>query len=176
MVQGAAGDRDAFHLLVQRWERPVFAFLLRMLGSPEEAQDLCQETFLRVIGSATSYEGRGQFRSWLFRIAGNQARARLRRSKILSWLPFDQDRPHPPSPEPDIQQELEARDTVQEVRQAIARLPERQRRALVLKQYHDMKYSEIAESMQLSVPAVQMLLHRAMQALRKEFSSRGGRP
>ena len=54
--------------------------------------------------------------------------------------------------------------------------PTRQRRALVLKQYHDMKYSEIAESMQLSVPAVQMLLHRAMQALRKEFSSRGGRP
>ena len=78
MARGGQGDEEAFRLLVTRWERPVFAFLERMLGSREEAQDLGQETFVRVFQQARRYRAAGRFRSWLFRIAGNLARSRLR--------------------------------------------------------------------------------------------------
>ena len=86
MMRAAKGDRTAFGILVQRWERPVFAFLARMLASAEEAEDLVQEAFLRVWGHAGRYRPSGQFKSWLFRIAGNLARSRLRRNKVVRWI------------------------------------------------------------------------------------------
>ncbi len=169
MAHGARGDDAAFRVLVERWQTPVFAFLVRMLGSREDAQDLCQETFLRMVRSADTYQATGQFQSWLFRIAGNLARSRARRRKILRWFSFEEHHPDPPSTEPDALQELEMSESRIEVREAIARLPDRQREALVLKQYQNLKYREIADAMGLSVNAVQMLLHRAMQSLRKDL-------
>ncbi len=173
MELGAAGDEQAFRILVERWERPIFAFLVRMLGSPEDAQDLAQETFMRMIRSAGKYRATGQFQSWLFRIAGNQARSRLRRRKILKWLPFDENRQDPPSQVSSPLEDLERQEIQLEMREAIAKLPVRQREALLLKQYQNLKYREIAEVMDLSVAAVQMLLHRAMEALRKEYARKG---
>lgn len=174
MERGARGDEDALRVLVERWEDQVFAFLLRMLGSREEAQDLTQETFIRMIRHAGKFKAQGQFQSWLFRIAGNQARSRLRRRKILRWLSFDDEKPDPPSPLADPLAELERQESRAEVRLAIRKLPARQREALVLKHYMDMKYKEIAETMGLTVGSVQMLLHRALQALRHDLLPRGG--
>ncbi len=173
MAQGAAGDEQAFRILVERWERPVFAFMVRMLGSREDAQDLVQETFMRMISAAGNYQASGQFQSWLFRIAGNQARSRLRRRKILRWLPFDHDRDDLPAHDASPLEELERAEIRAEMRRCIAKLPVRQREALLLKQYQGLKYREIAEAMDLSVAAVQMLLHRAMEALRKEYARKG---
>lgn len=173
MAQGARGDDSAFRILVERWQNQVFAFLLRMLGCPEDAQDLCQETFMRMISSADTYKGQGQFQSWLFRIAGNQARSRLRRRKVLRWFSFDNNRQDPPSLALNAHQELERAETRADVTRAIDKLPPRQKEALLLKQYQGMKYEEIAETMGLSVSAVQMLLHRAMKALRNDFLPRG---
>ncbi len=173
MAQGAAGDEQAFRILVERWERPVFAFMVRMLGSREDAQDLVQETFMRMISAAGNYQASGQFQSWLFRIAGNQARSRLRRRKILRWLPFDHDRDDLPAHDASPLEELERAEIQAEMRRCIAKLPVRQREALLLKQYQGLKYREIAEAMDLSVAAVQMLLHRAMEALRKEYARKG---
>lgn len=173
MVQGANGDQSAFRVLVERWQNQVFAFLLRMLGSPEDAQDLCQETFIRMIRSADKYQPQGQFQSWLFRIAGNQARSRLRRQKIVRWIPWDSDRPDPPSTTPDPYQQVADEETRQEVSRAIDKLPPRQKEALLLKQYQGLRYKEIAETMGLTVSSVQMLLHRAMLALKDDFSQKG---
>jgi RNA polymerase sigma-70 factor (ECF subfamily) len=168
VARGADGDDEAFRVLVGRWEQPVFAFLHRMLGSAEEAQDLTQETFLRVVKGAGKYEASGQFRSWLFRIAGNQARSRLRRRKIVRWVSFDagaHDVPH----ERHAEHDLEAADTRDTVRAALARLPERQRHAVLLRQYQEMSYREIADQLGATVPAVESLLHRAMAALREDL-------
>ena len=166
------GDENALRILVERWERQVFAFLVRMLGSPEEAEDLCQDTFMNVIKAAERYQSEGKFQSWLFRIAGNQARSRLRRRKILRWLPLANDYDNTPAQEADPLDELTAQENRDIVQDAIARLPERQRQALVLKQYHDLSYQEISEALDASVSSVQMLLHRAMTALRKDLASR----
>lgn len=166
LARGAAGDDRSLRILVERWEGPVYSFLLRMLGSREEAQDLTQETFLRMIAAADRYRADGRFRSWLFRIAGNQARSRLRRRKVIRWLSLDLVAVDPPAPVPDALDRLAADQRRAGLRRHLAALPERQRQAVVLKYEHDLSYQEIADAMQTTVASVQMLLHRATTALR----------
>ena len=175
MGRGARGDPQAFRRLVERWERPVHAFLERMTGSPDDAMDLTQETFVRMCRSASRYRPTGRFKSWLFRIAGNLARSRLQRRKILRWLPLTHEHAAAAASDPDPSDILADREEQRIVQEAIARLPERQRQALVLKQFQDMRYQEIADAMGSSVSSVQMLLHRAMTALRKDLASRRDR-
>ena len=172
MTDYVEGDEYALRILVERWERKVFAFLVRILGSPEEAEDLCQDTFIKLIKAASRYQSDGKFQSWLFRIAGNQARSRLRRRKILRWLPLTNEYDNAPIQGPDVLDTLVGREERQSVQKAIGRLPERQRQAIILKQYQEMSYQEISEAMDTSVSSVQMLLHRAMTALRKDLASR----
>lgn len=171
MTDFVGGDQNALRVLVGRWERPVFAFLVRMLGSPEEAEDLCQDTFMKLIKASDAYHPEGKFQSWLFRIAGNQARSRLRRRKILRWLPLTNDYDNAPEPGPDPLGVLEGQERAHMVQEAISRLPERQRQALVLKQYQDLSYQEIADAMGSTVSSVQMLLYRAMAALRDDLDT-----
>lgn len=170
MVLGAQGREDALAILVRRWEKPVFSFLEFMLGSREEAQDTAQETFLRMCQHAKQYRPSGQFRSWLFRIAGNLARSRLRRRKILRWVHFDSALHDRPAPGEGPAGNLEKEQERLAVRQALARLPDRQRQAVVLRQYEDLSYREIAETMGATVPAVETLLFRAMAALRRDLA------
>jgi RNA polymerase sigma-70 factor (ECF subfamily) len=165
------GDEHALRILVERWERPIFAFLFRMLGSAEEAEDLCQDTFMNLIKAADRYQSSGRFQSWLFRIAGNKARSRLRRRKILRWLPLNNEYDNTPAQNSNALDHLAGQQQEIVVQNAIAKLPERQREALILKQYNEMSYQEIAEAMDTSVSAIQMLLHRAMTALRKDLAS-----
>ncbi len=174
MLDYARGDENALRILVQRWERQVFAFLYRMLGSAEEAEDLCQESFMNLIKASGNYRPDGKFQSWLFRIAGNKARSRLRRRKIIRWVSLTTDNDNTPAPESDALETLAELEQQRMVQQAIARLPQRQQQALVLKQYQAMSYQEIADTMETSVPSVQMLLHRAMNAMRKDLTSQRG--
>ncbi len=115
----------------------------------------------------------GKFRSWLFRIAGNLARSRLRRRKILGWVGFEpsvHDRPttmRRDRPEAPVEREEER----VAVRRALQKLPARQRQAVVLRQYQGMAYQEIAVTMQTTVSAVETLLHRATVTLRGDLRS-----
>lgn len=176
MARTAEGEEEAFRQLVERWERPVHSFLARMLGSDEEAMDVCQEAFLRAFREAPRYRASGRFRSWLFRIAGNLARSRLRRRKIIRWMRFDQSEHELPSPDagPDISRDRE--ETRRLVRNSLERLPFRQRQAIVMRRYHDMSYQEIAGAMKTTVPAVESLLQRGMASLRKELADKGVEP
>jgi RNA polymerase sigma-70 factor (ECF subfamily) len=174
MVRVAQDDQDAFRLLVERWEQPVYAFLERMMGSREEALDLSQETFLRVYTQARRYRPMGQFRSWLFRIAGNLARSGLRRRRIVRWVHFEaplHDRPaRAVTPENDRARAVARAD----VRRALQALPDRQREAVVLRHYAELSHREIAQSMGTTVPAVESLLQRAMVALRLRLADAMG--
>jgi RNA polymerase sigma factor (sigma-70 family) len=169
MARGAAGDHEAFRLLVARWERPVHAFLYRMVGSAEEAQDLGQETFLRVCAGAARYRAEGRFRSWLFRIAGNLARSHLRRRRVLQWLRFDPRQHDREARAPGPERQVERAEACRTLREALARLPHRQRQAVILQHYEGMSYDEIAAAMGTSVSAVHSLLHRGMLGLRREL-------
>lgn len=171
MQRTAAGDEQAFQHLVARWEQPVFAFLLHMLGSVEEAEDLAQETFVKVYDQARRYEPAGRFRSWLLRIAGNRARSALRRRKVLRWVSFDRASHDRASPQDDPGRRLERRETAERVRAAVAELPERQRAAVVLKRFQGLSYREIAEILDTTDAAVESLLQRAATTLRRRLGA-----
>ena len=173
MGRVARGDEEAARLLVERWESAVFAFFVRMLGSREDAQDLGQETFIRVFRHADRYRGAGQFRSWLFKIAGNLARSRLRRRRVLSWVSFSPGRHDRPSSNEGADAAVERAETRTAVRRALAVLPERQRQAIVLRNFQGLSYREIASAMGISLPAVESLLRRGMAALRRESAHEG---
>ena len=151
MARTAAGEEAAFRLLVQRWETDVRAFLIHMLGSLEEAADLTQDTFVKVFDHAGRYRPEDRFKSWLFRIAGNLARSRLRRRKVVGWLSFDPAVHDVRDPGPEPSEELLERERAQAVRSALVRLPERQREALALHRYQGLKYREIATAMDTTV-------------------------
>ncbi|MFH1680144.1 MAG: sigma-70 family RNA polymerase sigma factor [Candidatus Eisenbacteria bacterium] len=170
MERTASGDEGAFRLLVERWERPLFGFLERMLGSREEAEDMTQEAFLRVFAEARSYRPEGRFRSWIFRIAGNLARSRLRRDRVIRWIRLEPLLHDPPDPRERADGRIERDERRRTVRRALAKLPDRQRQAVLLQRYEDLSYREIASAMDTTVPAVESLLQRATAFLRKELA------
>lgn len=170
MAGVARGEEAAFRLLVQRWEREVRAFLIHMLGSVEDAEDLTQDTFVKVHAKAGSYRPEGKFRSWLFRVAGNLARSRLRRRKILSWVSFRPDIHDRSSGQDGPLENMERKDATRQVRAAVAALPQRQRQALSLHRFQGLKYAEIADAMDTTVPAVESLIQRAMAQLRQTLA------
>jgi RNA polymerase sigma-70 factor (ECF subfamily) len=173
MERIGGGEEAAFRLLVDRWEREVMAFLVHMLGSPEEAEDVLQDTFVKVFRQAARYRPEGKFPSWLFRIAGNLARSRLRRRRVIGWLSFDPVRHDAPAQTPGPDRDLEADEARSAVRAAVAALPERQRQALVLHRFQGLRYKEVAEAMETTVPGVESLIQRALAGLRRELAGRG---
>jgi RNA polymerase sigma-70 factor, ECF subfamily len=174
MRHAAGGDEEAFRRLVERWQQPVLVFLERMTGNREEARDLGQETFYRVFTQATRYQPTGQFRAWLFHIAGNLARSWLRRQRVLRWIQFDPRHHDRPSPQADGHERIERAELQERVRSALARLPDRQRQAVLLQRYEGMNYKEIAAVMGGTIPAVESLLQRAMASLRADIGTTSG--
>jgi RNA polymerase sigma-70 factor, ECF subfamily len=165
MARGAAGDTEAFRTLVERWQGRVMGFLTRTLGSGPEAEDIAQETFVRVCQGAATYRHKGRFASWLFRIAGNLARSQIRRRKLIRFIPFDlmaHDIPEAPRSE----QEIQRQELRKALTQALGKLPRRQREAFVLRYDAQLGHAEIADQLQTTIAAVETLLHRAKLALR----------
>ncbi len=172
MIQTAQGEEAAFRLLVLRWEKQVLSFLIHMLGSVDEAEDLVQDTFVKVFRQAKGYRPEGLFRSWLFRIAGNEARSRLRRRSILRWVRFEPETHEVPTGSEPLS-DLERRESAERLHLAVARLPARQKEALILHRFQGLKYKEVALVMKTTVPGVESLLHRALAALKKQLSREG---
>ena len=149
------GDLKAFNLLIRKWEKSVYNFIYRFVGRHEEAQDLCQETFVRVYEKIEGLKDSSRFKGWLYTIAANLSRDRLKRGDLkytvaLETTPeAEQARPGSPesplaiAPGPDAETH---RGEVREIiMKALQTIPEQQRMALVLKVYHGMTTAEIAE-------------------------------
>ncbi len=166
-----AGDDAAFALLLERYQRPVVAFLYRMTGSADEARDLAQDVFVRAYRAMKTLRfrlTRATFSTWLFQIARHAAIDEIRRRNRRPTCSLDG---HPELAEtlshtgsqPD--QAAEAADVQQHIAQALARLPEDQRTALVLSVYHDRRHAEIAAIMNCSIKSVESRIYRARRQL-----------
>jgi len=171
-VQG--GDEVAFRLLYRRYERRLLAFLIPYLGDPALAEDLLQETFLRVYRRRAAYEARGAFRTWLFAIARNLALDQFRRrrgSPEAAPLPQETgtDPGGVPDPAPDALGVLVGRETAASLRAALLDLPEEDRAVILLSRLEGLRYHEIAEIMGSTEGAVKVRAHRALLALRKRI-------
>lgn len=161
------GDPAAIQALVARKLPRVLALAQRMLGDAVEAEDVAQDAMLRAWRQAPRWKpGRAKFDTWLHRVALNLCYDRLRRRREI---PTDAppDRPDD-GPAPD--RGLEAADTGARVNAALARLPDRQREALVLCHYQELGNIEAAAAMEISVEALESLLSRGRRALRQALS------
>jgi RNA polymerase sigma-70 factor (ECF subfamily) len=169
-----AGERDALAELFRRYERPLVNFFVRGFGHPTDAEDLTMETFLRVFRYADRFGDRGNFRAWLYCLALSVARDWARRSRRRpevsassvgeAWTSVrDTHRDRDP-------EAMAVRGTMTAVvREAVLGLPERERAALLLREYQQLNYEEISVALGTSVSAVKMLLLRGRSRLRKRL-------
>lgn len=175
MERLAAGSDAALSALMERHGEKLFHYLIRLLQDETDAADLAQETFVRVYQKRDKFDGRGKFSTWLYSIATNLARDRLRwrmrhpnvsleaeseetGHRLADALPAD-------TVEPSVH--LEKAEQADAVRKAIAALPEEQRIPLFLAEYDDKSHSEIAAILNCSAKAVENHLYRARQRLRQ---------
>jgi RNA polymerase sigma-70 factor (ECF subfamily) len=157
------GDAAAVQALVTRKLRRVLALAERMLGDPAEAEDVAQETFLKVWRNAPRWRpGRARFDTWLHRVALNLCYDRLRRRREKPVA----EPPETPDPGPAPDRGLAAADVGRRVRLALLDLPPRQREAIVLCHYQELGNIEAAQVMGVSVEALESLLSRGRRALR----------
>jgi RNA polymerase sigma-70 factor (ECF subfamily) len=172
MLRVREGDAASFALLLERHRAPVMRFLGRMIQHPAAAEELAQEVFLRVYRARSSYEPSARFTTWLFRIATHLALNWLRDSQPeKGQASLDGDRAASPAVQvadgrPDAEQEMLARARLEEVRRAVAALPEKQRAAVLMHKYEEMEYAQIAAVLGCSESAVKSLLFRAYETLR----------
>ena len=166
------GDRDALGSLFDKYHRSVFQFLVHVSGCPNQAEDGLQEVFLRVLRYAASYQNRFPFRLWLFQIARNQF---LRERGKSAEEPLEQEQgPLEPKSMEDPERLLLYRERQARLGLALARLPVRQREALVLSRFGQFKYAEIAEILDCNEGTVKGRVHCALKALKRTLSKREG--
>ncbi len=171
-----AGDEAAYGELLERWRKPVLNFIHRLTGDAGAADEIAQEVFVRVsrnIGGFRTGGGEAAFSAWLFQIARNAALDALRHRRrhpavSLEEQPAAGTRIADSAPCPARAAEL--RDAGAEIAAAVLALPEEQRTALVLAEYHDFAVAEIAAVMGTNAKSVEARLYRARQTLRQKLA------
>lgn len=172
-----AGDVGAFDVLVARWQRKIRGAVYRVVGSEEEAQDVCQEAFLKAYRGLPSFKREARFSSWLYQIALNLSRDRLRRRKTRNWVSLEEvDETADQAAAGGAvrgDQWVESREVQRLVANAVAALPEEQREAVVLKEYEGLTFPEIAEIQGVPVSTVKTRLYRGLSVLRERLVRQG---
>ena len=171
----AGGDTSAFEKVIERHQALVAGTAARMLGSNSDVEDIAQQVFIRVWKSARRYVPRAKFTTWLLKITRNLVFNELRRAKRRAQVSLQ---PEPGAEEISLKDEtnpapdasLLEGELQRAIEEAIMQLPESQRMALVLRRYEQLSYEEIAEVLDLSVPAVKSVLFRARTELRTRLS------
>ena len=173
MARIARGDDDAFRLLVEKHQKAVIGTVAKMTNGSADSEDIAQQVFLRIWKSAKRYQPTAKFTTFLFTITRNlvfneTAKKSRRKESSIEEQEEEWHRSVASSDEssqPD--QKLAQSEMKQVVENAIARLPEKQRLAVILRRYEQMPYEEMATVLELSVPAVKSQLFRARNSLRE---------
>jgi RNA polymerase sigma-70 factor (ECF subfamily) len=150
------GDTEAFNLLVRQWEKPIYNFILRMIGDREEALDLCQESFMKAYRELRTLKDQDRFSAWLYRIAHNTCFSKLRKDQGKTFVELS---PETSATRVPIESQLA-------VEKALQYLPEDQREVVVLKVFHSLKFEEIAAIQGVPVSTVKSRLYMGFEKLR----------
>lgn len=166
-----SGDGDAFGEIVRRWERRIYALAYGMLGREEDARDATQETFLAAFRNLHGFRGEAKVSSWLHRIAVNQCITRQRRSKVRGETSLEDETeangasyfaPAHQSPA----HAAEAGERTELVRRAVTSLPAELRQVIVMKEFEELTFQEIAQNLDLPLSTVKSRLYTALRQLR----------
>lgn len=170
VTRSKAGDIEAFGELVRRYQKPVFRIVLRMVKSPDDADDLTQDTFVRAHRGLKTFKDEYDFHPWLYRIAVNQAINFLNKRKRQAAVDLDDvpERDIKSGPEPESPlQSASRQELLTRLETALDRLPAEQRTVFLLRVQEGLSYEEIAETMDTPKGTVMSRLARARMALRK---------
>jgi len=178
VARSNGGDHDSFNELIRRWERPIYALAYRQIGREEDARDVCQETFLRAYRALGGFRGQAKFSSWLYRIAINLCRDWMRRERRTPVMqaPEDVDLMELAAarePAESIEDRIARNDLSRAVERAMAVLPDEQRAAIVLKEYHGLTFQEIADLVGCPLSTVKTRLYQGLTVLRRELARTG---
>jgi RNA polymerase sigma-70 factor (ECF subfamily) len=172
------GDAEAFGEIVQRWERRIFALAFGMLGREEDARDATQETFLAAFRNLRAFRGEAKVSSWLHRIAVNQCITRQRRAKVRneSALETEEEKNAASFAAPvhySPVRVVEGWETTAAVRLAVNSLPVELRQVVVMKEFEELTFKEIAEALDLPLSTVKSRLYTALKQLQMRLRKFG---
>jgi RNA polymerase sigma-70 factor, ECF subfamily len=161
IAKARRGHVDAYNILVSRWEKRVYNYLLRLVRNREDALDLAQDVFLKAFQNLKKLEDPARFSAWLFRIAHNEAYSLLRKNRPEGEFPVDSARTFP-------------MELTLAVETALSKLSADQREAVVLKVYQGFKFEEMAEILECPVSTVKSRLYTAFDLLKQTLAPIGG--
>ena len=175
VTRAQAGDVDCFNQLVARWERPIYALAYRTLGREEDARDVVQEAFLRAYRGLRGFKGEAKFSSWLYRITLNLCRDWSRRERRAPVVQL----PEGTDPVDLADERVQTTESVEDlvarremsaaVAKTLAELPEEQRAAILLKEYHGLTFQEIAGMLNCPLSTVKTRLYQGLSVLRRRL-------
>ena len=174
MLRLAIGNDTALNELMERHAPRLFKYLLRSLQNEDDAADLTQETFVRIYRNRSRFDSKLKFSTWLYAIASNLVRTKFRDRSRHPGLPLDAENPETgvdfreslPTDQPNPLESLQAAESAEAVRRALAALPEELRTPLILSEYEDLSHAEIALILDCSPKAVETRLYRARKQLK----------
>lgn len=173
-----SGDPEAFGEIVRRWERRIFALAFGMLGREEDARDATQETFLAAFRNLRNFRGEAKVSSWLHRIAVNQCITRQRRAKVRSETALEDEAeknaavfalPLEASPA----RTAEHVERSRAVRMAVSALPHDLRQVVVMKEFEELTFQEIADTLEVPLSTVKSRLYTALRQLQLRLQKFG---
>jgi RNA polymerase sigma-70 factor, ECF subfamily len=179
VARAQAGDHGAFEALVARYQGAIYNYVYRLMGSAEDAGDLTQDTFLKAYLALPRTSDDLRVGAWLYRIATNVCLDELRHRKLVRWQPWEAfvSAFHPSQVAPDSpERECLSREDAQEVQALLGELHPKYRLCLLLREYQDLSYDEIAAVLQTTRAAVKSLLFRAREEFRRAYAKAARQP
>jgi len=178
VARTVAGDADSFNQLIKRWERPIYALAYRTIGRDEDARDVCQEAFLRAFRALPGFKGQAKFSSWLYRITLNLCRDWMRRQRRTPVVAAPDgvdivERASEQGPVESIEDLVARNQLSRTVGEAMRLLPEEQRTAIILKEYHGLTFQEIADLQGCPLSTVKTRLYQGLSVLRRQLEAQG---
>lgn len=169
-----SGNKTSFQELMQKYQQQVFRTAMGFVHAKEDAEDITQDVFLQVYCSLPSFKGKSKFSTWLYRITVNISINHVNKNKRRNFLTISGDALlnlfNRSNHEKNPFEQMETNEREEIIRRAIEQLPKNQKKAFVLSKYEDLSQREIAEIMETTEGAVEQLLYRAKQFLRKKLA------
>jgi RNA polymerase sigma-70 factor, ECF subfamily len=178
VAKSMGGDLESFNQLVLRWERPIYALAYRVIGREEDARDVAQETFLRAFRALGGFKGQAKFSSWLYRITLNLCRDWIRRERRtpVAQAPEGVDLIElagETAPSESIEDLVSRKELGRAVAKAMSHLPDEQRTAIILKEYHGLTFQEIADLLDCPLSTVKTRLYQGLTVVRRQLQQAG---
>ena len=163
IAKARRGNVEAYNVLVSRWEKRVFNYILRLVGNREDAMDLCQDVFLKAYQNLRKLEDAGRFAAWLYRIAHNEAYSLLRKNRPEGEIGMEPSTAHATA-------RMYPAELSLAVEGALSRLTIEQREAVQLKVYQGFKFDEMAEILGCPVSTIKSRLYTALDLLKETLA------